>query len=174
MKLRIQELCPQRAYTRDAAPSRDTLLAAERLTRNPAMLGRVWAGDFTARIGELSSSSDRAIAIDEAQRALAAYGQSLHAGSTLRPGNAGSLGTGADLRPEEVFDIGPGADPADINSANKMFWADRAPRTATRDVPPPRGGCHAVSIDAINEANRAFWARQTAHQKSPDRQWGKG
>jgi hypothetical protein len=169
MRLRTEELCPQpRVYTRDSAlPSRDTLLAAEATLKNPAMLGRVWAGDVTARISKLSAS-DRVIALDEAQRALASYGQSIHASGTMRAGPAGSLATS---RPEMEFAIGTDATPDDLNSANRAFWADGANRSPTRDVPP---GGDAAAIAAMQRANDAFWKQQTAHQKPVRREWGKG
>jgi hypothetical protein len=171
IRAHVHDLCPQpRIRTTDAARrSRDTLLSAETTARNPAMLGRVWAGDVAARISELSSA-DRAIALDEAQRALAAYGQRIHASGTMGPGNAGSLATD---RPEMEFNVSTDATPEDLNGAAKTFW-DRANRSVTRDVVPPRGGTGPVSIDDINNANRDFWQRQTAHQKAPAREWGKG
>jgi hypothetical protein len=176
LAVRVMEPVLLRAHTRDSAPrrpSRDTLLKAEELLKNPAMLGKTWAGDFTALLGTLSSmsSSDRAIAIDEAQRALASYGQSIHASGTMRAGPAGSLATS---RPEMEFAIGTDATPDDLNSAAKAFWADGANRAPMRDVPPPRGGIGPVSIEEIQRANDAFWKQQTAHQKTVRREWGKG
>jgi|SRR5580658_95172 hypothetical protein len=164
MKLQTQESRPRFRTT-------DALLSAETTAHNAAMMGRTWVGNIRSRL-EALSATDRSIALDELQRGLAAYGQSMHSG-TMRPNNFGSLGTGGIERAEQVFDVGSGAEPDDINAANKAFWADGANRSAARVLPQPRDR-EAGLIASMQRANDAFWQQATAHQKSPERQWGKG
>jgi len=167
----VRELCPQRAYTTDSARrSRDTLLSAEPTRRNPVLLGRTWVGNLTSQLDAMSST-DRAIAIDEAQRALAAYGQSHNAGGEMTVGAFGALAS--DTRPEKVFDLSTSATAEDIAGASSMVFEGAAraqdKRALSRDV--ARATARGILPDDLNAINARFWAVQP---RLAEKKWGSG
>jgi hypothetical protein len=161
--------------TTDPAPSkfawkgrgrfRDTVLSAETTQRNPNMLGSiVWNGDVKAQLDRIF---DR-MSVGDRKKALDHYANKMNEGSgTMREGNAGSLATVGD----EPF-IGSGADPQDVNDANRRYW-DSANKHVTRDTAPPRDATQAA-IQTMQRANDEYYAKQTAWQRRPEREWGKG
>jgi hypothetical protein len=167
----------QRGKFRDSH-TRDVWITAEgpnskhiATPKNENMMGRTWQGDLTSELDALSAA-DRQTALDAMRKVLDDYGQSLERG-TMRPDNFGSLSTVGDERPEQVFNVGPTATPDDINAANAAAVKDGVwkPR-ATLDVTPRNA--EQAQLQIINSENAAFWAKQTAHQASPRREWGRG
>jgi hypothetical protein len=152
----------------------NTLITPIGTPKNPGLFGRSpspWDG-YSKIKEQLDSMSvtDRANTL---RRIADDYGNSPGTGlspGSMRPGNAGSLTTGAD---DESF-LGSGATPTDVMDANKKFWDDMAKNNvASRDSTPPRDAT-GLQIQAMQRANDAFWKAQTAHQRTPAKEWGKG
>jgi hypothetical protein len=144
---------------------RDTILSAEPTAHNANMMGNRWVGDLKVQLDALSTA-DRKTALDAMRRVLDDYAQNMERG-TMRPGNSGSLAT------DEPF-LGSGATPQDVMDAQKNFWDDVANNSlAARDSTPPRDAT-GLQIQAIARANDQFWKAQTAHQRTPAKEWGKG
>lgn len=67
-----------------------------------------------------------------------------------------------------------GASPEDLNDANKKFWDDMAANNMPERPESVAANETQDAINKIQRANDSFWKQQTAHQRTPARQWGKG
>jgi hypothetical protein len=187
---------PMRAYTTDAARSRDTVLSAIPLgsreerefnSRTAPIIGlnpgMVWDGSWRVRLDKLSPSAATAAVSDQMVRLgrstdrdasrqimdLADYltERKGFRSSGATAGPAGSLAFGGSL--DE--DISGSATPESLNRANDKFWADRMGRPRSQDS-AGRGVSTRATPDSINQANAAFWAGQPTHRLGG--LWGKG
>ncbi len=185
---RIHEpLTRGRAYTRDA------LLRAEPLPRNPDMLGHlIWQGDLkplgeavAAVKFELARIKDKARLGDAIAKAVSDIAEFGTTGGAMGRGPAGSLSTTGNEsfdRPEREFNTVNPALPSSVNALNADFWAkekeksggqatqDRA--SVARDIARTTDVSTRATPQSINAANRAFHANRAPFRLGG--QWGKG
>ena len=128
---------------------RDTVLHAEPAAHNPNMVHRAWGGNLKAELKAMSAT-DRAKALDHLRSVLDDFASSI------------------DDDPEA---LGSGATPESVDAANKAFW-DGANKRVTRDA-TPRDATQA-RLQEMQRAQDEFWAKATAHQRTPAKEWGKG
>jgi hypothetical protein len=150
----------------------DTVLSAETTRHNPNMMGsKNWAGDIKEKLSPLLDSlsvADRKVALDSLRRFADDYENQGTSAGIMGAGPAGSHATVVD---DDDPYVGMGADPQSINDANRKAW-DKANKFVTRDA-RPRNLIEA-SVQQMQRANDEYWSKQTQHQRTPAKEWGKG
>jgi hypothetical protein len=202
-RILASEQLPLRGRSRDTVISPPTPAENAEWSKRMATMsgfngGTMWQGDLqpvgeaVARVADalrrVKGGARQKDALSQAVVALANFGNTLgNSEADLGPADVLSFEGNDELTLSDVHEAnGIKPDPTTsegaraevemnrrtgdaINAANAKAWANA--KFVTDAVPRD---AMAAKIQDMNRSNADFWAKQTAHQRTPPKEWGKG